>query len=125
MTDAAWACCMATNIYLSFSHRYDLDMLNALVKKYRLLSYGIPLVFGFLYLFVHTRRLGEVYGSAEVHIPLFLHFPSVTNTRADILLGLPPLSLPLVCALLCLGLHPQLRDHLHVRARLAAHLREA
>ena len=64
--DALWMLALATNVYLTFFHKYGETQLRALEWRYLLLCYGVPFVPALVYIFVHTAARGKIYGSATV-----------------------------------------------------------
>lgn len=59
---------MACNVYLTFFHQYNASRLRRLEMVYIPFCYGVPFVPAFVYLFVHTKHKGKVYGSAVVSL---------------------------------------------------------
>ncbi|KAL8989607.1 MAG: hypothetical protein Q9169_008323 [Polycauliona sp. 2 TL-2023] len=62
--DAYWAFCMAVNIYLVFFRSYNTHQLQGLDHKYFIACYGFALIPSIVYLFIHTKDRGKIYGGA-------------------------------------------------------------
>ena len=62
--DACWAFAMALNVWLTFYRKYDAERIRRLEVFYFLACYGIPLVPGFVFVFIQTPERGRFYGNA-------------------------------------------------------------
>ncbi|KOS17353.1 Cyclic AMP receptor-like protein A [Escovopsis weberi] len=64
--DAFWTLAMATNVYLTFYHKYDARDLRKMEIPYLLLCYGIPFIPAFVYIFVKNSKGQRPYGNATL-----------------------------------------------------------
>lgn len=64
--DAIWTLFMATNVWLTFYHKFDYKQLRALEKWYFVLSYGVPLIPALVFAFVSGEVKGRIYGNATL-----------------------------------------------------------
>ncbi|KAL2863483.1 putative cAMP receptor-like protein [Aspergillus lucknowensis] len=62
--DALWTFAMASNVYLTFFHKYSPEQLRRLEWKYLILCYGLPFIPAFVYFFIRSSSRGNVYGAA-------------------------------------------------------------
>ncbi|KAG8677683.1 hypothetical protein FPOAC2_03814 [Fusarium poae] len=64
--DVFWALAMATNVYLTFYHRFDGVKLRKLEPLHIGLCYGIPFVIGIAFVFVKDKDGVRAYGNANL-----------------------------------------------------------
>ncbi|KAF5566447.1 G coupled receptor like [Fusarium phyllophilum] len=64
--DVFWALAMASNVYLTFYHRFDAIRLRKLEPLHIGLCYGIPFVIGITFIFVRNKDGHRAYGNANL-----------------------------------------------------------
>lgn len=64
--DVFWALAMATNVYLTFYHRFDGVRLHKIEPLYIALCYGIPFIIAITFLFVRNKDGARAYGNANL-----------------------------------------------------------
>ncbi|KIL93667.1 hypothetical protein FAVG1_02227 [Fusarium avenaceum] len=64
--DVFWALAMATNVYLTFYHRFDGVRLHKIEPLYIALCYGIPFIIAVTFLFVKSEDGARAYGNANL-----------------------------------------------------------
>lgn len=64
--DTFWALAMATNVYLTFYHKFDARMLRKMEIPYLICCYGIPFTIAMGIAFVSSPEKGRMYGNATL-----------------------------------------------------------
>ncbi len=62
--DGFWTFAMACNVYLTFFHKYDAEMLRTMEKWYFLGCYGVPFIPALVYIFIVDANGNRLYGNA-------------------------------------------------------------
>jgi hypothetical protein len=64
--DAYWTLAMACNVYLTFYHKYDAELLRTMEKWYFLACYGAPFLPAFIFIWVTKPDGSRPYGNATL-----------------------------------------------------------